>query len=118
MISTRLVELVIDTDVCLTLAKWETVSGQFGGCLMSVALAPYFREVTSFDVFDYGFGGVADFLENKHADESFDTRIRCDCCRDQIVYRHCTRVGCYQNPTAGVVRSRRPADIHKSGSNQ
>src|SRR5262249_51991525 len=34
MISTRLVELVIDTVVCLTLAKWETVSGQFGGYLM------------------------------------------------------------------------------------
>ena len=33
MISTRLVELVIDTVVCLTLAKWETVSGQFGGYL-------------------------------------------------------------------------------------
>src|SRR5215510_931705 len=31
MISTRSVELVIDTVVCLTLAKWETVSGQFGG---------------------------------------------------------------------------------------
>jgi catabolite regulation protein CreA len=28
MISTRLVELVIDTVVCLTLAKWETVSGR------------------------------------------------------------------------------------------
>jgi Transposase len=26
-------ELVIDTVVCLTLAKWETVSGQFGGYL-------------------------------------------------------------------------------------
>ena len=34
MISTRLVELVTDTVVCLTLAKWETVSGQFGGYLM------------------------------------------------------------------------------------
>jgi hypothetical protein len=34
MISTRLVELVIDTVVCLTLAKWETVSGQFGGYLI------------------------------------------------------------------------------------
>ena len=33
MISTRLVELVIDTVVCLTLAKCETVSGQFGGYL-------------------------------------------------------------------------------------
>jgi hypothetical protein len=28
-----LVELVIDTVVCLTLAKWETVSGQFGDYL-------------------------------------------------------------------------------------
>jgi hypothetical protein len=33
IISTRLAELVIDTVVCLTLAKWETVSGQFGGYL-------------------------------------------------------------------------------------
>ena len=35
MISTRSLELVIDTVVCLTLAKWETVSGQFGGYLTS-----------------------------------------------------------------------------------
>src|SRR4029077_19082574 len=27
--------LVIDTVVCLTLAKWETVSGQFGGYLIT-----------------------------------------------------------------------------------
>jgi hypothetical protein len=33
MISTRSLELVIDTVVCLTLAKWETVSGQFGSYL-------------------------------------------------------------------------------------
>jgi hypothetical protein len=33
MISTRSVGLVIDTVVCLTLDKWETVSGQFGGYL-------------------------------------------------------------------------------------
>src|SRR5215831_19123127 len=39
MISTRLVELVIDTVVCLTLAKWETVSGQFGGYLTSLSVA-------------------------------------------------------------------------------
>jgi hypothetical protein len=37
MISTRSLELVIDTVVCLTLAKWETVSGQFGGYLKSPA---------------------------------------------------------------------------------
>jgi hypothetical protein len=28
--------LLIDTVVCLTLAKWETVSGQFGGYLMLI----------------------------------------------------------------------------------
>ena len=39
---------------------------------MSVALAHYFREVRSFDVFDYGFGGTADFLKHKHAEGSFD----------------------------------------------
>jgi len=33
MISTRSVALLIDTVVCLTLAKWETVSGRFGGYL-------------------------------------------------------------------------------------
>jgi hypothetical protein len=31
MISTRSVRLLIDTVVCLTLAKWETVSARFGG---------------------------------------------------------------------------------------
>jgi hypothetical protein len=30
---TRSGALVIDTVVCLTLAKWETVSGRFGGYL-------------------------------------------------------------------------------------
>jgi hypothetical protein len=39
---------------------------------MSVTLAHYFREVASFDVFDYSFGGIADFLKVKHADQSFD----------------------------------------------
>jgi hypothetical protein len=38
MISTRSVELVIDTVVCLTPAKWETVSGQFGGYLNMLGL--------------------------------------------------------------------------------
>src|SRR5262245_27895774 len=38
MISTRSAALVIDTVVCLTLAKWETVSGRFGGYLTDVAL--------------------------------------------------------------------------------
>lgn len=39
---------------------------------MAVALAPYFREVVATDVFDYGFGRVADFLKTKHPAESFD----------------------------------------------
>src|SRR6516165_4637829 len=36
MISTRSAGLLIDTVVCLTLAKWETVSGRFGGYLTDV----------------------------------------------------------------------------------
>jgi hypothetical protein len=40
MISTRSVGLVIDTVVCLTLDKWETVSGQFGGYLTHPSAAP------------------------------------------------------------------------------
>jgi hypothetical protein len=41
MISTRSVGLLIDTVVCLTLAKWETVSSRFGGYLI------YFNPSTS-----------------------------------------------------------------------
>jgi hypothetical protein len=41
MISTRSAGLLIDTVVCLTLAKWETVSGRFGGYLiMTLADTP------------------------------------------------------------------------------
>src|SRR5215831_373181 len=36
MISTRSAGLVIDTVVCLTLVKWETVSGRFGGYLSEI----------------------------------------------------------------------------------
>jgi hypothetical protein len=39
---------------------------------MSVTLAEYFREVTSGDVFDYGFGRVTDFLNAAHDGNSFD----------------------------------------------
>jgi type I restriction-modification system DNA methylase subunit len=39
---------------------------------MSVALAEYFGEVVSHDVFAYGFGGVANFLKSQHAAQSFD----------------------------------------------
>src|SRR5215831_5048875 len=40
MISTRSVGLLIDTVVCLTLAKWETVSGRFGGYLSPALISP------------------------------------------------------------------------------
>ena len=39
---------------------------------MSSALAEYFSSVESSDVFDYGYGKVADFLKTKHEDDSFD----------------------------------------------
>lgn len=39
---------------------------------MSVALAEYFADVISYDVFDYGFGDVADFGKSKHEGRSFD----------------------------------------------
>jgi hypothetical protein len=43
--------LVIDTVVCLTLAKWETVSGRFGGYLTARAaiLAALFQALLLFD---------------------------------------------------------------------
>jgi len=55
MIPTRSAGLLIDTVVCLTLAKWETVSGRFGGYLMKrlsklpmgrVGAAPVAREAS------------------------------------------------------------------------
>ena len=39
---------------------------------MSAALAEYFDTVTSSDVFSYGFGAVADFLDSKIDPDSFD----------------------------------------------
>jgi hypothetical protein len=39
MTSMRFEELVMDTVVCLTLDKWETVSGQFGGYLIRLLSA-------------------------------------------------------------------------------
>lgn len=39
---------------------------------MAVALGEYFSEVKAHDIFDYGFGTVADFQKAKHADNSFD----------------------------------------------
>ncbi len=39
---------------------------------MAAALGEYFGSVTSHDVFDYGFGSVADFLKSSHSEQSFD----------------------------------------------
>jgi hypothetical protein len=39
---------------------------------MAVALGEYFASVAASDVFDYSFGGVADFLETSHSEQSFD----------------------------------------------
>jgi hypothetical protein len=47
MISTRSVGLVIDTVVCLTLDKWETVSGQFGGYLTGTPASSIVANVSS-----------------------------------------------------------------------
>jgi hypothetical protein len=39
---------------------------------MSAALAEYFDDVISCDIFDYGFGNVADFLKSTYEADSFD----------------------------------------------
>jgi len=65
-----LIEHVVASKAAL--ASMTCLEPACGRGHMSVALADYFREVTSFDVFDYGFGGVADFLKTKHDDRSFD----------------------------------------------
>lgn len=39
---------------------------------MAVALGEYFSEVKALDLFEYGFGGVADFQKAKYPDDSFD----------------------------------------------
>ncbi len=39
---------------------------------MAVALAEYFNAVTAYDVFDYGFGQVSNFLTTKYPARSFD----------------------------------------------
>ena len=55
-----------------TLGSMTCLEPACGRGHMSVALTHYFRKVSSFDVFDYGFGGIADFLKIKHADQSYD----------------------------------------------
>src|SRR5215510_5447623 len=80
MISTRSAALVIDTVVCLTLAKWETVSGRFGGYLtvalqVSIPLehqglhVPRQREVRGREHRIGAFAGILDHLITAIVDE-------------------------------------------------
>ena len=65
-----LIEHVVASKAAL--ASMTCLEPACGRGHMSVALAEYFGKVTSADVFDYGFGGVADFLKDKYDDQSFD----------------------------------------------
>ena len=71
MISTRSVGLVIDTFVCLTLAKWETVSGHFGGYLTD-----HFEplEITP-EMIEAGIGEVLDYDPESRTPEELVVRI-------------------------------------------
>ena len=55
-----------------SLASMTCLEPACGRGHMAVALSGYFQKVTSSDVFDYGFGQVADFLKSKLAVDSFD----------------------------------------------
>src|SRR5215468_10322114 len=68
MISTRSVELVIDTVVCLTLAKWETVSGQFGGYLIEHVGAE--RKCKAVDI-RFAFAGRQDRYDRNCSFENY-----------------------------------------------
>ena len=61
MISTRSVGLLIDTVGCLTLAKWETVSGRFGGYFTSGKGVPILRFFLGLGIFTFR-GGPRLFL--------------------------------------------------------
>jgi hypothetical protein len=63
MISTRSVGLLIDTVVCLTLAKWETVSGRFGGYL-SFDFPWYYSVASSSSLGRNGIANREDSAEN------------------------------------------------------
>src|SRR5581483_6449592 len=65
-----LVEHVITAKA--SLAAMACLEPACGRGHMAVALADHFKEVTSYDVFDYGFGRVADFVKTKYPENSFD----------------------------------------------
>jgi len=64
-----LVEHVIGKDSASGLTCLEPACGRGH---MVLALNEYFSEVRADDVFDFGFGRVADFLKAEHANNSFD----------------------------------------------
>src|SRR3974390_1738391 len=64
-----LVEKVIGAETVRNLTCLEPACGRGH---MSVALAEYFSTAESRDVFDYGFGAVADFLKAKQPKGSVD----------------------------------------------
>jgi hypothetical protein len=78
--------LVIDTVVCLTLAKWETVSGQFGGYLnfkpaikeLNFKKSLNLREV---DDVEFKVAGLAYRYDDASVDglRSLSSRL-CKCC--------------------------------------
>jgi hypothetical protein len=64
-----LIEEVIGKDRLIGQTCLEPACGRGH---MAVALGEYFGEVSASDIFEYGFGSVADFQKAKHADNSFD----------------------------------------------
>ena len=64
-----LIENVLGKNEVIGLSCLEPACGRGH---MAVALAEYFAVVESRDVFDYGFGTVADFLTSKQSARSFD----------------------------------------------
>ena len=64
-----LIEHVIGKDNVVGQSCLEPACGRGH---MAVALCEYFGEVIAQDIFEYGYGSVADFQEAKYADNSFD----------------------------------------------
>ena len=64
-----LIERVVGKRSVVGLACLEPACGRGH---MAVALGEYFSEVKAHDIFDYGFGTVADFQKAKHPADSFD----------------------------------------------
>jgi hypothetical protein len=64
-----LIEYVIGKERVIDATCLEPACGRGH---MAVALGAYFKQVKAQDVFEYGFGDVADFQQVKHLENSFD----------------------------------------------